>query len=67
HAMIDVHVRIPAILTLAAVAFATLPGPGPCSTIRGRSLGRLAAVLLGVFAVLASLPIVLDAQSLVSR
>lgn len=67
HAMIDVHVRIPAILTLAAVAFATLPGPGPCPTIRGRSLGRLAAVLLGVFAVLASLPIVLDAQSLVSR
>ncbi len=67
HAMIDVHVRIPAILALAAAAFATLPGPGPCPTIRGRSLGRLAAVLLGVFAVLASLPIVLDAQSLVSR
>jgi hypothetical protein len=67
HAMIDVHVRIPAILALAAAAFATLPGAGPCPTIRGRSLGRLAAVLLGVFAVLASLPIVLDAQSLVSR
>ena len=67
HAQLDIHPIIPAILMASIVAFVALPGHGYCPTTRAFGIGRLFATLLGVSAVLGSLPLVLKIQALVLR